>query len=74
MWSYRKVGGIRFWKLGRIGGSFYVTTSRRKVTVMVSDDVSFDRGQWMDRLCAALAWSGTFAAFYYAGLMYALLR
>lgn len=24
-WSCRKVGGIFFWKLGRLGGSFYVS-------------------------------------------------
>ena len=25
MFSYRKVGGLRFWRIGRLGGMFYVT-------------------------------------------------
>ena len=27
--SYRKVGGLRFWRIGRLGGSFYIA---RRVT------------------------------------------
>lgn len=31
--SYRKVGGLHHWKLGRFGGSFYMTREFRALTV-----------------------------------------
>lgn len=37
--TLRKVGGLWHWRIGRIGGSFYVAR-RRKVTPMVTFDVS----------------------------------
>lgn len=30
MISYKKVGGLHHWKLGRLGGSFYLKASERK--------------------------------------------
>jgi hypothetical protein len=26
--SYHKVGGLHFWRIGRLGGSFYIASSR----------------------------------------------
>lgn len=28
--SYRKVGGLRFWRIGRLGGSFYLASNKRE--------------------------------------------
>lgn len=32
MFSYKKVGGLHHWKIGRFGGSFYMKAAEKKQT------------------------------------------
>jgi len=45
--SYRKIGGLHHWRIGRFGGSFYV--SRRPARRMSEMQIALHSDRWLVR-------------------------
>ncbi len=46
-WRWHKVGGIFFWKLGRLGGSFYVARRVPRTFEWQGEPLGYEGGRTM---------------------------